>query len=250
MSCLVTGFDKTCCAVLFQERIEYERALALQMDICGRIKASERPNDVLLLLEHPPVITLGRNGNWHNLVVSEETLKARGVTRYATDRGGDITFHGPGQLVGYPLLKLERGEQDVHRYMRNLEETVIRVLAEYGIEGWREEKMTGVWTAAGKICAMGVHISRWVTRHGFAFNVNTDLSFYDLIIPCGLVGKSVTSMQAILGRTVDLREVAGKVVDHFGRIFSRKMVISQAVEELVFESKSRGERPLAPPRVS
>jgi len=114
--------------------------------------------------------------------------------------------------------------------MRDLEEIIIRVLAEYGIEGWREEEMTGVWTAAGKICAMGVHISRWVTRHGFAFNVNTDLSYYDLIIPCGLVGKSVTSMQAILGREVDLREVAGKVTDHFGRIFRRKMIVESGLD--------------------
>ena len=235
MSGFVTGSDKTCYAVLFQERVDYERALALQMEICERKKGGFA-HDILLLLEHPPVITLGRNGNWHNLVVSEETLKARGVSRYATDRGGDITFHGPGQLVGYPLLKLERDEQDVHRYMRNLEETIIRVLAEYGIEGWREEKMTGVWTAAGKICAMGVHISRWVTRHGFAFNVNTDLSFYDLIIPCGLVGKSVTSMQAILGRAVDLREVSGKVAEHFCRIFRRKMIVGSGLENIFFES--------------
>lgn len=234
MSGFVTGSDKTCYAVHFRERVDYERALALQMEICERKKGGFA-HDILLLLEHPPVITLGRNGNWHNLVVSEETLKARGVSRYATDRGGDITFHGPGQLVGYPLLKLERDEQDVHRYMRNLEETIIRVLAEYGIEGRREEKLTGVWTAAGKICAMGVHISRWVTRHGFAFNVNTDLSFYDLIIPCGLMGKSVTSMQAILGREVDLREVADKVAEHFGRIFDRKMIVGSGLENLVFE---------------
>jgi lipoate-protein ligase B len=222
LSALVTGSEKNCYQVFLRERMEYAHALALQMQICERKKSGLEP-DVLLLLEHFPVITLGRNGDWHNLVVPEETLKAKGVGRYHVDRGGDITFHGPGQLVGYPLLKLERHEQDVHRYMRNLEETIIRLLAEYGIDAWRTEKMTGVWTGSGKICAMGVHISRWVTRHGFALNVNTDLSFYDLIIPCGLVGKQVTSMQAILGREVDLQEVADRVSEHFGRIFGRRM---------------------------
>ncbi|MBZ5498329.1 MAG: lipoyl(octanoyl) transferase LipB [Acidobacteriia bacterium] len=193
------------------------------MKICALKKEGFAP-DVLLLLEHPPVITLGRNGDWHNLVVAEETLKARGVSRYHVDRGGDITFHGPGQVVGYPLLKLERHEQDVHRYMRNLEETMIRTLAEYGIVARREEKLTGVWTDSGKICAMGVHISRWVTRHGFALNVNTDLSFYDLIVPCGLQGKQVTSMRAILGREVDLPAVEDRLTVHFGQVFGRQMV--------------------------
>jgi lipoyl(octanoyl) transferase len=223
LSALVTGSAKTCYAVFFQERIDYERALALQMQICERKKGGCAP-DVLLFLEHPPVITLGRNGDWHNLVVSEDTLKSRGVSRYHVDRGGDITFHGPGQLVGYPILLLERHEQDVHRYMRNLEETIICALADYGIEARRQEKMTGAWTSSGKICAMGVHISRWVTRHGFALNVNTDLSFYDLIVPCGLVGKSVTSMQAILGHEVDVREVTKNLTAHFGRIFGREMI--------------------------
>jgi lipoate-protein ligase B len=219
----LSGSRKTCYTVSFQERLDYEHALELQMRIC-EIKKTGFVPDVLLLLEHPPVITLGRNGDWHNLVVSEETLRARGVSRYQADRGGDITFHGPGQLVGYPLLKLEPHEQDTHRYMRNLEETIIRVLGEFGIQAGREGKLTGVWTKAGKICAMGVHISRWVTRHGFALNVNTDLSFYDLIVPCGLVGKPVHSMQKALGREVDLREVAEKLTGHFGRVFDREMI--------------------------
>lgn len=226
MSALVSGSEKTCHAIMFRERVDYARALALQMEICERKKGGFVP-DVLLLLEHPPVITLGRNGDWHNLVVTDETLRSRGVTRYHVDRGGDITFHGPGQLVGYPLLKLEPQEQDVHRYMRNLEEIIIRVLFDYGIEARREEKMTGVWTDSGKICAMGVHISRWVTRHGFALNVNTDLSFYDLIVPCGLTGKPVTSMQTMLGREVNLREVAEKLTSHFGRVFGRAMILRE-----------------------
>jgi lipoate-protein ligase B len=219
----LSGSRKICYAVSFQEPLSYESALELQMRICELKKTGFAP-DVLLLLEHPPVITLGRNGDWHNLMVSEETLRARGVSRHQADRGGDITFHGPGQLVGYPLLKLEPHEQDTHRYMRKLEETIICVLGEFGIQAGREEKLTGVWTNAGKICAMGVHISRWVTRHGFALNVNTDLSFYDLIVPCGLVGKPVHSMQKALGREVDLREVAEKLTGHFGRVFDREMI--------------------------
>jgi lipoate-protein ligase B len=208
---------------MFPERLGFEEALAMQMKICDLKKAGFAA-DVLLLLEHTPVVTLGRNGDWHNLLVSEETLRMRGVSRHHIDRGGDITFHGPGQLVGYPLMKLERHEQDVHLYMRNLEETVICVLREYGIEAGRQEKLTGVWTGSGKICALGVHISRWITRHGLALNVNTDLSYYDLIVPCGLHGKQIASMKSILGRDVDVREVAEKLLTHFGRIFGRKMV--------------------------
>lgn len=214
---------------MFPERLGYAQALELQMKICAWKKAGPAP-DVLLLLEHPPVITLGRNGDWHNLIVPEETLRARGVTRYHVDRGGDITYHGPGQLVGYPLLKLERPEQDVHRYMRNLEETIIGALGEYGIEAWREEKLTGVWTRSGKICAMGVHISRWVTRHGFALNVTTDLSYYALIVPCGLTGKPVTSMKALLDREISVAEVAHAVAARFGRVFGRTMVLKSCRE--------------------
>ena len=222
MNTSLSSSGKTCYAVSFPGRLSYEDALALQMRICERKKAGMSA-DVLMLLEHPPVITLGRNADWRNLVVSEETLRVRGVSLHRADRGGDITFHGPGQLVGYPLLKLEPHEQDTHRYMRNLEEVIIRVLDEFGIRAGREENLTGVWTDAGKICAMGVHISRWVTRHGFALNVNTDLAFYDLIVPCGLVGRRVHSMQQALGHEVDLREVAEKLAGHFGRILRRDM---------------------------
>jgi lipoate-protein ligase B len=208
---------------MFPERLGFEEALSMQMKIC-ELKKAGFAADVLLLLEHTPVVTLGRSGDWHNLLVSEETLRMRGVSRHHIDRGGDITFHGPGQLVGYPLLKLERHEQDVHQYMRNLEEAIICVLREYGIDAGRQEKLTGVWTSSGKICALGVHISRWITRHGLALNVNTDLSYYDLIVPCGLHGKEIASMQSILGCEVDVREVAEKLLTHFGRIFERKMV--------------------------
>lgn len=214
---------RTCYRIHFPEKVDYAEALALQMQICERKKAGWAP-DVLLLLEHAPVITLGRNSDWHNLLVTDEVLRARGVTRFHVDRGGDITFHGPGQLVGYPLLKLEPPEQDVHRYMRNLEEMIIRVLADFGIDAGREGKLTGVWTDSGKICAMGVHISRWITRHGFALNVNTDLSYYDLIVPCGLSGKRVTSMREILKREVNILEIADRLAARFENIFGRKMI--------------------------
>ncbi len=222
------------CFVAWLGDIGYAQALALQMRVCD-LKKKGFAEDVLLLLEHPPTITLGRNGKWHNLRVSDEVLRRRGVTRLEVDRGGDITFHGPGQLVGYPLLQLDRTEQDVHRFMRNLEEVLIRALAEYGIEAGRNEKYTGVWIPQGKIAAMGVHISRWITRHGFALNVDTDLSFYDLIVPCGITGKQVASMRSVLSHTPPLSEMAGCVAAHFGHVFQRSptWVSSETLEEML-----------------
>jgi lipoate-protein ligase B len=193
------------------------------MHLCD-MKKRGFDKDVLLLLEHPPTVTLGRNAKMSHLLVREEELKARGVGLYNVDRGGDITFHGPGQLVGYPILSLQAGERDVHAFMRNLEESLIRLLAAYGIEGERDARFTGVWTKQGKIGAMGVHISRWVTRHGFALNVNTDLSFFGLIVPCGIAGRGVASMQMLLSRKIGLPEVAEKYIREFGRVFNRDMI--------------------------
>ncbi len=210
------------CWAAWLGRLDYQRALDLQMRICASLKLGCGP-DVLLLLEHPPTITLGRNGKWHNLLVSEEALRARGVERFETDRGGDITFHGPGQIVGYPLLKLESSERDVHRYMRNLEECLIRTLQAFGIDSGRDGRYTGVWTDQGKVAAMGVHISRWITRHGFALNVNTDLGYYDLIVPCGIAGRQVTSMERLLSRPVDLGEVVNRLAIEFASVFDREL---------------------------
>jgi lipoate-protein ligase B len=211
------------CIVLWYERIRYSQALDLQMRICES-KKNGFDTDVLLLLEHPPVITMGRSGNLKNLLIDENELKARGIEFWNIDRGGDITFHGPGQLVGYPILSLKPGERDVRRYMRNLEESLIRLLALFDIEGFRDKKFTGVWTKEGKIGAMGVHISRWITRHGFALNVNTDLSHYNLIVPCGIVGKSVTSMKKVLSQQVEMREVVDHYIKEFGVVFNRRMI--------------------------
>ncbi len=219
------------CYVIWHGCIEYQQALDLQLRICG-LKKHGFTKDVLLLLEHPPTITIGRNGKHNNLLVQEGELKSRGIGLWEVDRGGDVTFHGQGQLVGYPILLLKPGERDVHRYMRNLEESLIRLLANYGVEGTRDVKFTGVWTKEGKIGAMGVHISRWITRHGFALNVNTDMSFYDLIVPCGIADRGVTSMHKLLSFSLDLREVAERYILEFGTIFNRHMVrISESTLE-------------------
>jgi lipoate-protein ligase B len=212
------------CIAVWHGRVQYAQALDLQMKVC-ELKKHGFDRDVLLLLEHPPTITLGRNASVKHLLAREEELESQGVLVCNADRGGDITFHGPGQLVGYPLLSLKPEERDVHRYMRNLEESLINLLASYNIPAGREERYTGVWTDQGKIAAMGVHISRWITRHGFALNVNTDLSFYNMIVPCGIVGKGVTSMQKELSRGIDLAEVAERYIPSFASVFHRNMIL-------------------------
>ena len=178
----------------------------------------------LLFCEHPHVYTLGKSGDEKNLLVNEDYLKSRGATFYKINRGGDITYHGPGQIVGYPILDLDNFFTDIHKYLRFLEEEVILTLAEYGIESTRSDGETGVWLDVGtdkarKICALGVRSSRWVTMHGFAFNVNCDLSYFGNIIPCGIVDKSVTSMQKELNREVDMQEVQQKLKGHLKNLF-------------------------------
>jgi lipoate-protein ligase B len=209
--------------VVWHGCVQYSEALDLQMQICES-KKHGFAKDVLLLLEHPPTITLGRSANANHLLVSENYLKSRGVGLWNVDRGGDITFHGPGQLVGYPILSLSAGEQDVRGYMRNLEESLIRLLASYGIKSRRDSQFTGVWTDQGKIAAMGVHISRWITRHGFALNVNTDLSFYNLIVPCGISGRGVSSMEKELAHTLEMCDVAERYIQEFGVVFKRNLI--------------------------
>jgi lipoate-protein ligase B len=221
------------CIVACYGCVQYGDALNLQMKIC-EAKKRGFDKDVLLLLEHPPTITLGRNAAQRHLLVKEPELSARGIDLYNVDRGGDVTFHGPGQLVGYPILLLHSGERDVHSYMRNLEESLIRLLAGFDIAGERDNRYTGVWTTKGKIAAMGVHISRWITRHGFALNVKTNLSFYDLIVPCGIVDRGVTSMQELLSQPVDVNVVAERYIPEFAAVFHRNM-IRMSNEELAGE---------------
>lgn len=178
----------------------------------------------LLMVEHPHVYTLGKSGDENNLLVNETFLEKINATYYKINRGGDITYHGPGQLVVYPILDLENFYTDIHKYLRMLEEAVILVLAEYGIPAGRSIKETGVWIDEGtagarKICAIGVHCSRWVTKHGIGFNINTDLGYFDHIVPCGITGKAVTSMQKELGKTIDMQEVKTKFKKHFSALF-------------------------------
>ena len=178
----------------------------------------------LLFCEHPHVYTLGKSGDKNNLLVNEDYLKSRGATFYKINRGGDITYHGPGQIVGYPILDLDNFFTDIHKYLRFLEEVIILTLAEYGLSADRSQGETGVWLDVGKanarkICAMGVKASRWVTMHGFALNVNTDLSFFDYIIPCGIKGKSVTSLKKELGKEIPLNDVKVILVKYFEKLF-------------------------------
>lgn len=184
----------------------------------------------LLLCEHPPVYTLGKSGHPEHLLISEKELTEQGIEYYKINRGGDITFHGPGQIVGYPILDLERFYTDIGRYLRNLEEAIIQVLAHYGIRGARSVGETGVWIDPDipgkerKICAMGVRCSRWITMHGFAFNVNTPLHYFDQIIPCGIVNKQVTSLEKELGRKLNMEEVMAQVQQAFESVFQVKLI--------------------------
>jgi lipoyl(octanoyl) transferase len=185
----------------------------------------------LLVCEHPPVYTLGKSGDSSNILISEEEMKMRQIEFYKTNRGGDITFHGPEQLVGYPILDLEKFYTDIGRYLRELEEVIILTIAEYGISGVRSKGETGVWIDAEKpgkerkICAMGVRCSRWITMHGFALNVNTDLSYFDNIIPCGIFNKQVTSIEKELHGKVDMNEVKEKVCRNFEQVFNVRLLM-------------------------
>lgn len=187
-------------------------------------------SNFLLFCEHPHVYTLGKSGNEANLLVNEQQLKQKNATYYKINRGGDITYHGPGQIVGYPILDLDNFFTDIHKYLRFLEEMVIRTLAEYGIRSGRSKGETGVWLdvedplKARKICAMGVRASRWVTMHGFAFNVNTDLNYFGNIIPCGISDKAVTSLDKELGHKADEEEVKQKLKKHFAELFECELI--------------------------
>jgi len=202
--------------------IAYTEALDLQRQLAAARKAEVIPN-VLLLCQHPHVITQGRNGKRDHLRASHHLLRQMGVEFHETDRGGDITYHGPGQLVGYPILNLGSIRRDVVWYIRQLEEAMIRAATDFGIASFRREGRTGVWveTAAGeeKLAAIGVHISRWVTSHGFAFNVATDLRYFDLIVPCGIPDKKLTSLERLLGRGIAVEDVAQRITVHLAEVF-------------------------------
>jgi lipoyl(octanoyl) transferase len=203
----------------YADGVERQKAL-VQARLAGEI------DDTLLFVEHPPVITLGvkTRGAFTNIRAGTEALAAQGVEVHESGRGGDVTFHGPGQLVGYPIVDLKPDRQDVHRYVRDLEEVLIRTAADFGIEAGRVTGYSGAWVGDGKLAAIGVRISRWVTSHGFALNVTTDLSGFDLIVPCGITDRGVTSLAALLRREVVMAEVEARVIRHFGDVFDREIV--------------------------
>ncbi len=209
--------------------VPYGEALALQRDLVEARRADRVP-DLLLLLQHPPVITVGvkRDGGRANIVASEAHLATLGIEIHETGRGGDVTYHGPGQIVGYPILDLRPDRCDVHRYVRDVEDVMIRVCADYGIEATRIAGLTGTWVGAEKIGAIGIRISRWITSHGFAFNVKTNLDHFRLIVPCGIGDRGVTSLDRLLGRDVDLLEVENALVRRFSEAFDRTPVPAKA----------------------
>jgi len=209
------------CEVQDPGRVEYASAFELQQQLVARRKAGAIP-DQFILLEHPHTITLGRNGHLENLLAGHDALSSAGIAFHPTDRGGDITYHGPGQIVGYPILDLREWQRDVGAYVRAIEQTMIDTLADFGIQAGRIPKCTGVWVGGSKIGAIGVHISRWVTSHGFALNVSTDLRYFQYIVPCG-ISKPVTSM-AQLGCDASWAAVAERLAAHFGRVFEREMI--------------------------
>jgi lipoyl(octanoyl) transferase len=213
-------------------RLEYGVALAVQKETERAVLTLQQP-DTLLLVEHPHTLTMGRGATHAGIIAPQETLDARGVTVFETNRGGKVTYHGLGQVVGYPIINLSPDREDVHRYVRDLEEVLMRALADFRIESFRIKGLTGVHTTGGKVAAIGVHIARWVTTHGFALNVNTDLSFFDLIIACE--GEPVTSMQKLLKRELDLRTVEDRIIAHFAEVF--EMTLEETKKSL--ESKER-----------
>lgn len=203
-------------------RVAYARGLELQARLVAERQAGVNP-DTLLLLEHDPVFTLGRNSRAENLLLPDAELRARGFDVREAGRGGDVTYHGPGQIVGYPIIDLSPERRDVHRYVRDLEEVMLRTCADYGVAATRVAGATGCWAGAEKIGAIGVRIARWVTSHGFAFNVNTDLAPFSLIVPCGIPDKGVTSLSRLLGGDVALDAVMEALARHFAAVFERRI---------------------------
>ncbi|MCH7638316.1 MAG: lipoyl(octanoyl) transferase LipB [Bacteroidetes bacterium] len=233
-------------AVCHLGQVGYREAWELQREVQARLIAAKRsippahlPHS-LLLVEHPPVYTLGKSGTRANLLLSEPMLSERGAEFIPVDRGGDITFHGPGQLVGYPILDLDHFFKDIHRYLRTLEEAIMLTCADYGLHAGRIEGRTGVWIGPDvrgperKICALGIRCSRWVTMHGFAFNMNTDLDWFNLIVPCGISDRGVTSLAHELGRPVEETEVAARFLKHFAGLFDVTLISFHGSEAFAY----------------
>jgi len=214
------------------DTIDYKEAWDLQKSIF-ELRYQQKVDDVFLLLEHPHTYTLGKTADEKNLVGNEEYLKKNKISVYDIDRGGDITYHGPGQIVGYPIIDLNSWGKDTDKYLRALEEIIIRTCADYGLPVTRVPKYTGVWIEDRKIAAIGIKVTRWITMHGFALNVNTDLSLYNGIIPCGITNKEVTSLQKELDTKIDIQEVKSKILNHTVTIFGYNDIETQLVENLL-----------------
>lgn len=211
------------------DSIDYYDAWDLQKAI-HQLRVENKIDDVFFMLEHPHTYTLGKTADKHNLIGDEKFLIENKISVYDIDRGGDITYHGPGQIVGYPIISLTNWQQDTHKYLRALEEVIIRVCDDYGLNGIRVDKYTGVWIDDRKICAIGIKVSRWITMHGFAFNVNTDLKLFNGIVPCGITDKAVTSLNSELKHKMKIAEVKEKIIHHFLDIFK--------YDQIEFKSKS------------
>jgi lipoyl(octanoyl) transferase len=214
------------------ESIDYKVAWDLQKKI-HQLNVENKIDDVLFLLEHPHTYTLGKTAHKENLVGDEKYLSENNISVYDIDRGGDITYHGPGQVVGYPIISLTNWQQDTHKYLRALEETIIKVCGDFGLIGSRLNEYTGVWIDDRKICAIGIKVSRWITMHGFAFNINTDLNLFKGIIPCGIADKDVTSLNRELNKELDIKEVKEKIIFHFYEIFKYDQIEFKSKAEIL-----------------
>ena len=215
--------------------VEYGAALDIQKQTEASVLTGAQP-DTLLLLEHPHTLTLGRRSVQNGIIAADEVLKTRGVKAFETNRGGKTTYHGPGQIVGYPIINLSPDREDVHRYVRDLEGVLIRAMSDFGIEAFRIKGLTGAHTERGKVAAIGVHIARWVTTHGFALNVNTDLSYFDLIVACE--GEPVTSMKELLGRGVEIAAVEDRIIERFAEVFEMEIDSHKKAQEAQKEENS------------
>jgi lipoyl(octanoyl) transferase len=212
--------------------IDYKDAWDVQKSI-HQLRVENKMDDVLFLLEHPHTYTLGKTADKENLVGDKKYLYDNKISVYDIDRGGDITYHGPGQIVGYPIINLTNWKQDTHKYLRSIEEVIINVLKEYDLIGTRVEKYTGVWLDDSKICAIGIKVSRWITMHGFAFNVNTDLNLFNGIIPCGITDKDVTSLNRELSKEIALNDVKEKIIHHFSSQFNYDQIEFKSKKEIL-----------------
>lgn len=210
------------CEATWLGRVGYSEGLALQEHAVEKLRAGERPEQ-LLLLEHPHVFTLGRGADGAHILAGKQQLQSQSIEVHETGRGGDVTYHGPGQLVGYPIINLKPDRCDVHRYVRDLEEVLIRTIADFGVKGTRIAGLTGVWVGNEKIAAIGVRIARWMTSHGFALNVGTDLNYFQMIVPCGITDKGVTSLARLTGGHIEVLEVAESASKKFGEVFARNI---------------------------